>query len=166
MLGLNWQIFAKFSPNDPSGAVDDVAEMHLVHLVRNLGRSLCSSQEAERPAAAALGVVSPSFQGLLPALFGNGSAGAGKGASGPARSTGTLHLRCAPSCWLDVRAMDFGNQVAHQMPKGDLSLPIGAGLGVFSGRADLLMVRLNHGPDQPFSTPGMVGRRRFLPAAK
>jgi hypothetical protein len=94
-----------------------------------------------------------------------GKTNAAKGTGAPARPAGTLHLSCAQPCWLDVRAMDTGKQVVYKTLSGSLSLPIGAGLDVFSGRADVLKVRLNDGPEKPFSTSTIVGRRRFLPPA-
>jgi hypothetical protein len=87
----------------------------------------------------------------------------GEWASAPTPATNTLHLRCAEPCWLDERAMHSGRQMAYRMLKGEISLPVGAGLDVFSAWADLLKVRLSNGVEQPFSTHD--GRPASLPVS-
>lgn len=75
----------------------------------------------------------------------------------------TLQLRCAQPCWLEARDLKTGRRVYYNTLKGSTTLPIGSGLEVFSGRADVLKIRINDGPEQRFSTI-MVGKRTFMPA--
>ncbi len=77
-------------------------------------------------------------------------------------SNGTLYLRCDQPCWLDVHELPGNKPLVAKNLKGNLSLPIGTGLDVFTGRGDLLKVRINDGPETQFSTR-MVGKREFLP---
>lgn len=74
----------------------------------------------------------------------------------------TLQLRCAQPCWLEARDVKTGRRVYYNTLKGSTTLPIGSGLEVFSGRADVLKIRINDGPEQRFSTI-MVGKRTFMP---
>ena len=74
----------------------------------------------------------------------------------------TLQLRCAQPCWLEARDVKTGRRVYYNTLKGSTTLPIGSGLEVFSGRADVLKIRINAGPEQRFSTI-MVGKRTFMP---
>lgn len=77
---------------------------------------------------------------------------------------GTLHLRCDQPCWLDVRELPGNKPLVAKNLRGNLSLPIGTGLDVFTGRGDLLKVRINDGPETQFSTR-IVGKREFLPSS-
>jgi len=74
----------------------------------------------------------------------------------------TLHLRCDQSCWLDVRDIPSNRVLVSKNLKGKLSLQIGSGLDVFTARGDLLKIRINDGPESPFSKR-LAGNRTFLP---
>ena len=78
----------------------------------------------------------------------------------PARND-TLHLRCDKPCWLDVREIPGNRVLVSKNLKGRLSLQIGTGLDVFTARGDLLKIRINNGPETPFSKR-LAGKRTFL----
>ena len=79
----------------------------------------------------------------------------------PARND-SLHLRCDQPCWLDVREIPGNRVLVSKNLKGKLSLQIGTGLDVFTARGDLLKIRINNGPETPFSKR-LAGKRTFLP---
>lgn len=83
--------------------------------------------------------------------------------SADARAQQTLQLRCDQPCWLDVRTANTGQQVYYKLLKGTVNLPLGSGLDVFSGRADLVKLRINDGPEQPFLPGRVVGGRVIAP---
>ena len=74
----------------------------------------------------------------------------------------TLHLRCEQPCWLKARDLGSGGTLVEKTMSGSISLPLGRGLEVFTGRGDLMLVRLNDGPETRFSRSPVV-QRRFLP---
>jgi hypothetical protein len=76
----------------------------------------------------------------------------------------TLQFRCAEPCWLDIRRADNGKRVFYKLLKGTANFAVGSGLDVFSGRADLVKVRINDGPEQPLLPGKVVGSRVIRPA--
>jgi len=83
----------------------------------------------------------------------------------PAKPRDTLQLRCEIPCWLEVREMKTGKVLFYKTLKGSTTLPIGAGLEVFSGRGDVMKIRINDGEEAPFSNR-TVGKRTFMPTAR
>jgi hypothetical protein len=81
----------------------------------------------------------------------------------PARAQQTLQLRCDQPCWLDVRTANSGKRVFYKLLNGTANLALGSGLDVFSGRADLVKMRVNDGQEQPFLPGRVVGSRVILP---
>lgn len=82
----------------------------------------------------------------------------------PGQAQETVRLSCVQPCWLDIRAVDSGKRVYYSLLKGTSNLPLGSGLDIFSGRADLVKVRINNGPERPLLTGRVVGSRVILPA--
>jgi hypothetical protein len=76
----------------------------------------------------------------------------------------TVQFRCAEPCWLDIRRADNGKRVFYKLLKGTANFAVGSGLDVFSGRADLVKVRINDGPEQPLLPGKVVGSRVIRPA--
>lgn len=96
---------------------------------------------------------------------------AGSGASPPgeskaaARQAGeTLEFRCDEPCWLDIREAESRRPVFAKLHKGTALFAMGSGLDVFSGRADLVKVRINDGAEQPLLPGAVVGSRVFRPS--
>jgi hypothetical protein len=82
----------------------------------------------------------------------------------PVQAQETLQLSCRQPCWLDIRTVDSGKRVYYSLLKGTANLAMGSGLDVFSGRADLVKVRINDGPEQPLLSGRVVGSRVIRPA--
>lgn len=80
-------------------------------------------------------------------------------------SSETLQLSCAQPCWLEARDVQTGRRLYYKNLKGSTTLPIGSGLEVFSGRGDVLKIRINDGPEQRFSSI-MVAKRTFMPTSR
>ena len=76
----------------------------------------------------------------------------------------TLHISCIKPCWLDIREVDTKKILVYKNFSGNLSLPIGRGLDVFTGRGDLLKIKINEGPETTFSKQ-LVAERLILPLA-
>jgi hypothetical protein len=81
-----------------------------------------------------------------------------------AQTPETVQFRCAEPCWLDIRTADSGKRVFYKLLKGTANFAVGTGLDVFSGRADLLKVRINEGEEQPFLPGQVVGSRVIRPS--
>jgi hypothetical protein len=81
-----------------------------------------------------------------------------------AQAPETVQFRCAEPCWLDIRTADSGKRVFYKLLKGTANFAVGTGLDVFSGRADLLKVRINEGEEQPFLPGQVVGSRVIRPS--
>ena len=85
-------------------------------------------------------------------------------AASPVQPQETVQFRCAEPCWLDIRTADSGKRVFYKLLKGTANFAVGTGLDVFSGRADLLKVRINEGEEQPFLPGQVVGSRVIRPS--
>lgn len=80
-----------------------------------------------------------------------------------------LEIKCDRPCWLEIRSQ--GNHTSPEqllfygLLKGTRKVPFGRPLSVFSGRTDLVRLRVNNGPWQPFvtATKSLVGERRLQP---
>lgn len=81
-----------------------------------------------------------------------------------AQAPETVQFRCAEPCWLDIRTADSGKRVFYKLLKGTANFAVGTGLDVFSGRADLVKVRINEGEEQPFLPGQVVGSRVIRPS--
>ena len=77
----------------------------------------------------------------------------------------TVQFRCNQPCWLDIRTADSGKRVFYKLLKGSTAnFAVGSGLDVFSGRADLVKVRINDGAEEPLLSGGVVGSRVIRPS--
>ena len=76
----------------------------------------------------------------------------------------TLHLRCQQPCWLEVKELRSNRKLVYKTIVGSISLPLANGLQVFTGRGDMLRVRINDGSEARFSA-NAVAQRYFFPSA-
>lgn len=81
-----------------------------------------------------------------------------------AQAPNTVQFRCDEPCWLDIREADSGKTVFFKLLKGTANFGVGTGLDVFSGRADLVKVRINAGAEEPLLPGRVVGRRVIRPS--
>lgn len=85
-------------------------------------------------------------------------------AASPVQPQETVQFRCAEPCWLDIRTADSGKRVFSKLLKGTANIAVGTGLDVFSGRADLVKVRVNDGAEEPLLSGRVVGGRVIRPS--
>jgi hypothetical protein len=85
-------------------------------------------------------------------------------AASPVRAQESVQFSCAEPCWLDIREAEGGKTVFYKLLKGTANFALGSGLDVFSGRADLVKVRINNGPEQLLLTDRIVGSRVIRPS--
>jgi hypothetical protein len=112
------------------------------------GRQLPQTPNAQRPGAGA-----------------HESAPAPKGSpsSDQPQAQDTVTFRCDQPCWLDIREANNGQKVFSKLLKGTANFGLGAGLNVYSGRADLVKMRINKGAEEPFLPGRVVGSRVIRP---
>jgi hypothetical protein len=86
-------------------------------------------------------------------------------AASPVQAQETVQFRCNQPCWLDIRTADSGKRVFSKLLKGSTAnFAVGSGLDVFSGRADLVKVRINDGAEEPLLSGRVVGGRVIRPS--
>jgi|688.fasta_scaffold409710_1 hypothetical protein len=81
-----------------------------------------------------------------------------------AQGPNTVQFRCDEPCWLDIREANSGKRVFYKLLKGTANFAVGSGLDVFSGRADLVKVRINNGAEEPLLSGRVVGSRVIRPS--
>lgn len=86
---------------------------------------------------------------------------AGKGIA--AAPQNRLKLFCPQECWVEVNDGQSGRSLYTGMLKGPASFPLGKGLLVASGRADILKVRVNDGPVGVLDAKRQLSDRLILP---
>jgi len=92
------------------------------------------------------------------------SAGNGIAAAPQKRpSQNRLKLFCPQECWVEVNDGQSGRSLYTGMLKGPASFPLGKGLLVASGRADILKVRVNDGPFSVLDAKRQLSDRLILP---
>lgn len=88
----------------------------------------------------------------------------GESQGGASQAADSVQFRCAEPCWLDIREADSGEIVFFKLLKGTANFAVGRGLDVFSGRADLVKVRINAGPEEALLPGRIVGSRVIRPS--
>jgi len=92
-----------------------------------------------------------------------GRAGDG-GATAPTLRPGWLALRTSGPSWIEVRDGDDRLLFTNEL-NGQRQFPLGRGLRVRSGRADLVWIRQGNQPERPLGGVEMVGWRNFAAVA-
>ena len=70
-----------------------------------------------------------------------------------------LKIDCPDVCWVEVNRVVDGNTIYAGMLKGSVEFPIGKGLQVSSGRADILMLKINDGAPFALNAREMISSR-------
>jgi hypothetical protein len=70
-----------------------------------------------------------------------------------------LKIECPDVCWVEVNRVDDGNTIYASMLRGSVEFPIGEGLKVSSGRADILMLKINDGAPFVLNAREMISSR-------
>jgi len=70
-----------------------------------------------------------------------------------------LKIDCPDVCWVEVNRVVDGNTIYASMLKGSVEFPIGKGLQVSSGRADILMLKINDGAPFVLNAREMISSR-------
>jgi hypothetical protein len=70
-----------------------------------------------------------------------------------------LKIDCPDVCWVEVNRVVDGNTIYASMLKGSVEFPIGKGLQVSSGRADILMLKINDGAPFALNAREMISSR-------
>jgi hypothetical protein len=70
-----------------------------------------------------------------------------------------LKIDCPDVCWVEVNRVVDGNTIYASMLRGSVEFPIGKGLQVSSGRADILMLKINDGAPFALNAREMISSR-------
>ena len=70
-----------------------------------------------------------------------------------------LKIDCPDVCWVEVNRLVDGKTMYASMLKGSVEFPIGKGLQVSSGRADILMLKINDGAPFALNAREMISSR-------
>jgi hypothetical protein len=86
-------------------------------------------------------------------------------AAPPAAAPGaSLSVRSTGPSWIEVRNSD-GALLVAELLDGQRRFPLGRGLRIRSGRADLVRIQLTNQPERPLGTVDWIGWTSFEPAA-
>jgi hypothetical protein len=70
-----------------------------------------------------------------------------------------LIIDCPDVCWVEVNRVVDGSTIYASMLKGSVEFPIGEGLNVSSGRADILKLKINDGAPFVLNAREMISSR-------
>ena len=74
-----------------------------------------------------------------------------------------LKIYCPDVCWVDVNRVVDGKTIYTGMLKGSVDFPIGKGLKVYSGRSDILKLKINDAAPFVLNAREMISSRLIKP---
>ena len=74
-----------------------------------------------------------------------------------------LKIYCPDVCWVEVNRVVDGKTIYTGMLKGSVELPIGRGLKVYSGRSDILKLKINDAAPFVLNAREMISSRLIKP---